>query len=420
LLKNVRIVDVQNEAISLPTRVLIRDSRIAAIGPKLSGGNVRMIEGAGGFLIPGLWDMHVHVGAIEEDWFPLYLANGITGLREMAASAKDAEQQKRYVADVEKGARLGPKLVWTLGAIDRDLAPTPEKAREAVRSIKAAGASFVKVYNGLSRDAYLAIASESFRQLMPFTGHVPDAVRWSEAVRTGQRSIEHLDGMLLACCRRESEARQMLLTNQDSSSLIVSSFDASRLAALAKAASSAQCWHTPTMTVLRYWATPRAFLSDPRLQYVRRDYLKGWKVDAHRATESNIGHALYAKHKEAVRALHQAGAPILAGTDTPNASCIPGFALHDELALLVEAGLSPGAALRAATLEPARYFGSEKETGTVAVGKVADLVLLEANPLVNIRNTTRISAVIRGGIWLDRTALDSMLEKVRSAVAPAP
>ena len=209
----------------------------------------------------------------------------------------------------------------------------------------------------------------------------------------------------------------MLLADGDPEPLIVSSFDASRLAALAKAAASAQCWHTPTMTVLRYWATPRAFLKDPRLQYVRPDYLKGWKVEANKAIDSDVSRALYAKHKEAIRALYHAGASILAGTDTPNAFCIPGFALHDELALLVEAGLSPGAALRAATWEPARYFGRESDTGTVEVGKIADLVLLDANPLVDIHNTTRIQAVVKNGTWLDRTSLNTMLEKVRSAVA---
>jgi imidazolonepropionase-like amidohydrolase len=133
----------------------------------------------------------------------LYIANGVTGLREMAASVANSAKQKRYQSEMENGIRVGPRLVWTIGPTDRQQAANAEKARAAVRDIKASGASFVKIYNDLSREAYMAIVHEAVRYDMPVTGHVPDTVRWSEAIAAGQRSIEHLDGMLLTCTSRE-------------------------------------------------------------------------------------------------------------------------------------------------------------------------------------------------------------------------
>jgi hypothetical protein len=208
----------------------------------------------------------------------------------------------------------------------------------------------------------------------------------------------------------------MLMRNQNPIDLILGSFDPVRLASAAKNASNAACWHTPTLTMLRFYAKPNASANDARLRYVRPDYREDWVRQSRREKESPPTRALFLKQQEAVRALYTSGAPILAGTDTPNPFCIPGFALHDELALLVESGLSPAAALRAATWEPARYFGRESVMGTIEAGKLADLVLLDANPLADIRNTTRISGVVMNGRWLDRTELSGMLRKVESSM----
>ena len=331
------------------------------------GGTV--VRAAGKFLIPGLWDMHVHVGDLEPEWFPLYLANGVTGVREMAGRPKNAETLRQYPA-----GRVGPRLVWTLAPIER---VDVEQARKAVRSVRDAGASFVKVYNGLSREAYRAVLSEAGLLGMPVTGHVPDAVGWMQAVQSGQRSIEHLDGMLSAV--------------------------------KVNAAAGRGCWHTPTLTWHRFVAEPKSMLNDARLVYARRDYLDDWRRQASAEIRSP---GWLQRAFAAVRELHAAGAPLLAGTDTPNAFVMPGFALHDELELMVRAGLSPAAALRTATWEPARYFGREKEFGTVA-----DLVLLDANPLEDIRNTRKIAGVVANGRWIPKPAIDAMLDQVRRAVA---
>jgi imidazolonepropionase-like amidohydrolase len=314
--------------------------------------------------------MHVHAGEIEEDWFALYLANGVTGLREMAASENHLVGQRRYRDELAAGKRIGPRLFWTGRPIDRQGpdAPAPfgvrtaEEARAAVRHLRSLRASHVKVYSRLTREAYLAILEEAAKYRLPVTRHVPDAISPFEAAVRGQRSIEHLDA----------------------------------------AAGPEACESAPV---------------DPRLRYVRPDYLEWWRQSLRQAPGPWQDQANFRNFRQIVRALAEHGVPILAGTDTPNPFCLPGFALHDELRLLVEAGLTPAAALRAATSSPARLLGLA-DSGTIAPGRRADLVLLEANPLADIRNTTRITAVAAAGRWFDRAALDAMLSKVEAAVCP--
>jgi hypothetical protein len=427
LFDNVTIVDPVTERLTAGARVVIRDGRIESAGPRAEiriPPGARRIDAAGQFLIPGLWDMHVHVGKIEPEWFPLYLANGITGVREMAAGSGAVAPQRQYQQDVGAGRRLGPRLFWTAEPIDRrsidKSAPfgvrTPEEARQAVRHVKSLGTTYVKVYDALSREAYFAILEEAALLGMAVTGHVPDAVSPFEAAARGQRSIEHLHGLLLACSAREAELRtRFVATRQYPQREMLESFSLSKLDELAAAFVKHQTWVTPTLSLTR-WADPRA-ASDPRLRYVRPDYLKWWRESLRDRPGPWQNKVSFGRFRQIVRALHAHGAPILAGTDTPNPYCLPGFGLHDELQLLVEAGLTPAAALRAATTAPARFLGLG-DSGSIAPGQRADLVLLRANPLVDIRNTTQIAGVVAAGRWFDRAEIDRMLAGVESAVRP--
>ena len=289
---DVSIVDAERVTITPKQRVVIRDGRISAAGPARATAippGATVIRATGKFLIPGLWDMHVHVGEIEEDWFPLYLANGITGLREMAADLKNIPKQKAYQQQIASGKRIGPDLIWTASPIDEKRPDKPPplgvanaaEARAAVRYVQQLGASFIKVYNGLSREAYFAILDEARRRGMPVTGHLPDRITTREAAEAGQATIEHLDNILLACSSREQEGRNILtgVARGSLDRLLLDTFQPSKADELFEIFRARNVWQTPTLMVLRAkaWSRDKRMTEDPQLQYVRPDYLKGWR-----------------------------------------------------------------------------------------------------------------------------------------------
>jgi len=303
-----------------------------------------------------------------------------------------------------------------------------------VRDEKKGGADFIKVYTLLSRDSYLAIVDEAKKQGLPVAGHVPDAVSLSEASYVGHRTVEHLTGVLLAASSREEEFRRHLVpalaaeqpdaatraVSRQDASAILASFDSHKAEALYDTLAKNHTTQVPTMVVNRAMAylNDPEFRRDDRLKYITKVMRRTWdpttdfRIRTRTADDWAQARANYKKHLEIVSQMHNHGVKILAGTDTTNPYCFPGFSLHDELALLVEAGLSPAAALRTATTEPAAYLGITKTLGTVQAGKAADLVLLDANPLQDIHNTTKIAVVVRDGRVFERASLDQMLREV--------
>jgi hypothetical protein len=420
------IIDPRSGTSTPHSTIVINGERIAATGrgirsPKGHSRHSRIIRATGKFVIPGLWDMHVHVGEIEEDWFPLYLANGITGLREMAASQKNAPRQQRYEEDVRIGRRVGPELFWTLSALDGPEIRDERQARAEVARRAAMGLSYIKVYNGLSREVYFAIADECRKRGLQMVGHVPDRISALEAARAGQASVEHLDGILLACSANEAVERWFVQQGRCRWNILLDTFDSAKADALINSFRTAGVWQTPTLVIYRIasLALNHQLPGEVPVQYARRDYLSAWPREAKMqfAPDAQSARRLLAAYKDLVRRMDQRGVRILAGTDTPYPYCMPGFALHDELELLVEAGLSPAAALRAATSNPAEFMRADRDYGSVEPGKVADLVILNADPLQAISNTRRIHAVVRRGHLIDAAELKSMLDSVRANVA---
>jgi imidazolonepropionase-like amidohydrolase len=419
------LIDPRLGTATAHTTIVVAGDRVASRGPAASvriPAGARIVRATGKFVIPGLWDMHVHVGEIEEDWFPLYLANGVTGLREMAASEKNAPRQRQYQQDLADGRRLGPELFWTLFPMDAPAIGDARQARAEVARRAAMGLSYIKIYDGLSREAYFAIADECRKRGLQMVGHIPDSVSAREVARAGQASVEHLDGILLACSRQEAAARWMVEHNQNVWKMLLDTFDAAKADALIESFRAGGVWQTPTLVVYRVASLAR----DHRLpggapiEYARRDYLQAWPREAldgpMGAMDADSARRLLAVYRDLVRRMEQRGVRILAGTDTPYPYCLPGFALHEELALLVEAGLSPAAALRAATWNAAEFLHVSRDFGSIEPGKVADLVVLDANPLVAIGNTRAIRAVVRRGRVLDAAALGAMLDGVRKEV----
>lgn len=348
--------------------------------------------------------------------------------------------------EIEEGDLLGPRMEIAGSILD---GPKPiwqgstaisneREARRAVIGTKQEGYDFVKVYALLRREAYFAIADEAKKQNIPFAGHVPHFVSPIEASDAGQKSIEHLTGILAACSSRDEQLRKQLvnafsnlrpgqrlpsptilrpLTRQ-----MLETFSTEKAKTVFARFKQNNTWQCPTFTVLRSGAfrNDPDFRDDPRLKYMPAQLRRSWdptndfRFRSGTTQDFQLARSVYKKQIELAGLMHRAGVKFIAGTDVLNPFCFPGFSLHDELAILVEAGLSPMEALQTATLNPARFLGKEKDFGTIAEGKIADLVLLEGDPLADIRNTTKINSVVVNGRLLDRNALDQRLTQVQA------
>jgi imidazolonepropionase-like amidohydrolase len=435
----VTVIDTTGAPTRTDMTVVVTGDRITAVDKSSELGvpdRARAVVGKGKYLIPGLWDMHVHT--ISPSFLPLYLANGVTGVRDMHALDPDAIFGLRK--QVQEGKQPGPRIVAAGPLVDgpKPLVPgslvaaNAAEGREAVRKLKNMGADFIKVYSKLPREACLAIADEAVKQGLPFAGHLPESISAAEASDLGQKSIEHLTGVELACSDREDELRREAIAalarmeNQAAMELLgrigaqaADSFSDKKASALYARFVRNGTWHVPTLTVLHSLVSlddPK-FTADPRVRYMPPSLTSYWSL-MKLSPEAAAGQKrAYKRATGLVRAMHQAGVPFLAGTDAPGVPYVfPGFSLHDELALLVaEGGFTPLDALRAATRDPARFLGRENDLGTVEPGKLADLVLLDADPLADIHNTTKIAAVVANGRLLPRQELDRMLAEVEAA-----
>jgi imidazolonepropionase-like amidohydrolase len=395
--------------------------------------NTRVIDGRGQFLIPGLWDMHVH--SAFGDWFPggrdiilpLFVANGVTGVRDMGGDLPALFGWRKQIA---AGEIVGPRMAVSGPMLDALLpngklrfpssiaVTTPASAVAAVDSLKAQGVDFIKVQSVISHDAYLAAAAEAHKVGLPIVGHVPDKVRLAEVIAAGQKSVEHLMGIFEGCSTQEEK----FIAGAGDLKLLLSTQDQQRCETLIRQLAQSQTWQVPTLA----WQRGGTFLDQRDLKHDPLDkYVPAYwrEVTWKRFTDEMMPGLLhdplelrkkyFAANLQITGAMHRAGVPFLAGTDAaPGVYIMPGFSLHDELANFVEAGFTPMEALQTATSGPAKFLGAEKDYGAVEAGKVADLVLLSANPLDDIHNATKITAVIANGRLYDRAALDRMLKEV--------
>jgi len=440
---HVTVIDATGAEAKPDMTVVIRDGRIVELGRP---GKIRLaksaqvVDASGKFLIPGLWDMHVHQWN-KEAFFPLFIANGVIGVRDMFSPLPPIKQWR---ADVKAGTTIGPQIVAAGIMVDGPYPPcapcsiavaNAAEGRKAVLTVKEMGSDFIKVYSTLPRDAYFAIADEARRQNMVFAGHVSEFVSAREASDAGQKSIEHLTGVLVGCSAKEEELRkenEALLradgfrgdTMTLEQSRALDSFDAKQAAALFARFKRNGTWMCPTLSVLRaqVFIGDPDFRNDPRLKYIQNFIKKQFWEDGFgfrsRTAEDNArARTVFQKQLEVVGMMKRAGVDFIAGSDTANPYVFPGFSLHEELGLLVQAGFTPMEALQSATRDAARYLGRLDSAGTIEKGKIADLVLLDANPLAEIGNTRKINAVVVGGRLIARPELDKMLAGVASLVS---
>jgi len=369
------------------------------------------------------------------------VANGVLGIRDMGTSMPLAEID-RLRKQTANGSRLGPRIVAAGPLLDGHPKPmrpnflaitTPEEGHDAVRRLKTGGSDFIKVYSWLSRDSFLAIAEEAKKQNISFAGHVPFSVPALEASDAGQKSMEHLYGIALACSAREDEIRNELVKSGTNVTFPVlnhleieeagASYSEEKAARVFVHLAKNHTWQVPTFAA--DLPDSRSFdtrvTNDPRLKFIPLSFQELWSKGTASIGDSSPWGKFFERRLQVLGAMHRAGVPVLAGTDTAwyQPYTYAGFSLHDELAQLVQAGLTPMESLQTATINPARFLGLEKDLGSVEEGKIANLVLLDADPLADIHNTTRISEVFLAGKEFDRPALDQMLKSAEAAAKSA-
>lgn len=432
-LTHVTVIDAAGTPPQSDMTLLIKGERIVALRKsddvELPDG-LKTVDLQGRYLMPGLADMHVHTQELEQAFPLLHVVNGVTTIRDMDGSPFLLEWRRR----IEEGRMLGPRMIlgstiidgtpslWQNSPVAHVTVSNEAEGRDAVRQARAQGYDFIKVYSRLSREAYYGIADEARQQQMPFAGHCPDLLTTAEASAAGQASFEHLYGVMYATSSEEAELRERVgqislrpdtITGYNTwfQQTHAVEWDAARTYSSAKGmqlfGQLVKDGAAQVPTLVLHDALDRSMdldMDDARLKYLPASVVAGWKwqlaeiyLQGRSEEESEQRRDLFNRRLALVGQMHRAGVRVMAGTDSTTPWVFPGFSLHDELALLVQAGLTPLQALQAATLEPARYLGMQDSLGTVEQGKVADLVVLDANPLEDIRNTTRIhSVVVRG------------------------
>ncbi len=425
--ESVTLVPMDRERTVPDQTVVVRGDRIVAIGRagkiKVPDGSVR-VDGRGKFLMPGLAEMHAHIpggqapdSVVERTLF-LYVAGGITTIRGMLGHPRHLELRQRAA----KGELVSPTIYTSGPSINGNSAPTADVAVTMVTEQKAAGYDFLKIHPGLSREVFDAMAAAAHRSGIKFAGHVPLAVGLTPALEARYASIDHLDGYVEAMVRKGAPvtAAQSAFFGLN----LGEHLDPSRIPALVEATKRAGVWNVPTQSLMENLApgeSAGALARRPEMRYVPAKTLSQWAEEKNSLLEETgsspaSATAMMEARRKLIKALHAGGAGLLLGSDAPQIYNVPGFSIHRELEALVAAGLTPYQALETGTRNVAAFFGTLRQTGTIETGKRADLILLDASPLDDVRNTTRRAGVMLRGRWLTRDAIDRQLAVIAGSL----
>lgn len=424
----VSVLPLDSDRVLEDQTVVVRGDRIEALGPKASTPvppGATQLDGRGRFLMPGLVDMHIHLqpgeGAPTDaagQQLSLLLANGVTTARALVAPPSGLALRDR----VARGEVSGPTLKVAGPSFHGKSVQNPEQARLRVREQRVAGYDVIKTHGGLSRETYDTMMAEAKAQGLRVSGHVTQEVGLLHALESGQQ-IEHLDGYLAA-----------LLPPGDTSPVeqvefgpALAKMSPARIPALAEATKKAGIFNSPTLALFEIVASDGAvpeLRSARELRYVPSAAVDAWTKELLTGPLSQAPasgkHRFLELRRQVLQGLHAAGAPLLVGSDSPQLFMVPGFALHQELEAMAAAGLPPLTVLQAATRNAAAYLGESDQWGSVAPGQRADLLLLNANPLQDVKLTRALVGVMVRGQWLPRSELDSRLEQVATAAKAAP
>jgi len=429
-IRNVTVIDVEaGKAIPNQT-VLIANGKIARVGPDAnvqSPADYRVIPGDGLFLMPGLFDAHVHY-VNPETYGRLFIANGVTFVRDMAGFTAAILETRDQL---NTGKLLGPEMIATGAICDgsppvwpfSEVCDSPDQGRAAVNKLADAGVNQIKVYSMLKHDVYLAILDEAKKRGLKPVGHVPESVTLEDAMKAGQASCEHLTGFGSAVGRLAGSA---VTASQPMHSHIegfkawrlLPKVDRAKLDALLKLARESGMVQCPTLVVFQgmsRMSDPKA-KKDRRMQYVSPSMSKFWEAGKYGDFGKYAGQGM-PYMKQMIAELHRAGVPLICGTDLANPYVFAGSSLHDEMALFQDAGIPAADVLKSATIVPAQFFGVADRLGSIKDGKDASLVLVRANPLADVSNAKQIDAVFHRGKYYDRARLNKLLREARANAA---
>ena len=423
---DVTVIPMDRERLIPGQTVLVQSGRIAVIGPssrvKAPAGS-RTVDGRGKFLMPGLAEMHAHIPSGEQPdsvvhrTLFLYVSRGITTIRGMLGHPSHLDLR----AGAASGQLLSPTIYTSGPSLNGNSVPTAEAAARMVTEQKEAGYDFLKIHPGIGREPFDTLAATAHRLKIGFAGHVPLDVGLERALDARYATIDHLDGYAEAMVAngplppKESEFFGLNLGEQ---------LDESRLSSLVKATRDAKVWNVPTQVLLEN-LVPGPSVAElekrPEMRYVRAEVRSKWaEVKSSLLAETGSTAQSVAKtmavRRRLIKALHAGGSGLLLGSDAPQIYNVPGFSTLRELESLVAAGLTPYQALETGTRNVAVFFGTTKETGTVQAGKRADLILLDANPLDDVRNAGRQAGVMLRGRWLPKSEIDTRLAEIARAV----
>lgn len=426
---NVNVLPMTTETVLPGRTVIVGDGRIMAIGDvedTVLPDGAMVVDGTDRYLMPGLAEMHGHVTGTSpqelDRLMGLYLANGVTTVRGMLGRPSHLKLREQ----LRGGQVIGPRLISSGPSFNGNSVDSPEQASAMVREQHAAGYDFLKIHPGLSREEFDAIAATAKEFGIPFAGHVPEDVGVPRALEAGIASIDHLDGYMAT----------LMPANYDRSGgfggffglFIAAQADAGKIGDIAARTAEAGVWNVPTESLFEHVASttrPEVMVGWPEMKYMPAAQVRRWRESKEDLINDPQFDAVAAVRaieirRQLILALHEAGAGLLLGSDSPQIFNVPGFSLHRELEFLVAAELSPYEALRTGTVNPAVFLGKENEFGQVKVGLDADLVLLDANPLDDISNSRRVHGVMLRSRWFSRQQLDEQLARIaRRANGPA-
>ncbi len=406
---NVNVVPMDRERIIENQTVIIRDGRIAEIGPstkvKIPQDALR-VEAQGKYLMPGLAEMHGHLPhpnqgeAVANSFLVLFVANGVTTVRGMFGFPNHPALRDR----IAKGEVLGPRLYAASPALSGQSVPNAEEAEKLVRKYKQDGFDLLKVHEGLSKESFDRIAQVANELGIRLGGHIPNDVGLVRALKARQSSIEHLDGYLEA--------------------VDLDTVDDAEIKKLAMMTKEAGVWVTPTMALWQTFMgtdTVESLRQRPELKYMPQQMINQWTQQRTNQIANNqnpqTGLKIIGFRDRLLKALSDAGVGVLLGSDAPQLFSVPGFSLHREMHAMIKAGMTPYQVIESGTRKPAVYLNAEKEFGTVEVGKRADLILVDGNPLKDVSNVSKRAGVMLGGKWMAESYIRSMLDKIAATYA---
>ena len=421
LVKNIHIVNVEEGTVHENHHIVVEADRILEISDVLPAGEFStVIDGQGAYVVPGLTEMHAHIPSpptssdrIEETLF-LYLSGGITTIRGMLGHPYHLKLRE----EVRKGNVVGPRIFTSSPSLNGNTVQTPEEAMEKVSQYSAEGYDFLKIHPGIKRPVFDSLVIAARQAGIPFAGHVPVDVGVRHALESGFATIDHVDGYLEGLVPGDAGV------NPAENGFFGFNFtklaDTSGIKDLVELTRKQEVWVVPTQTLFERWFAPTqadSLLAQPEMKYMTPATLANWK----RIKEEQLNDPSWDAEQwilfdhirlRLIRELARNGHGLLLGSDAPQLFNVPGFSLHREMATMERSGLTPQEILRMGTLAPAQFFGAEGEWGTVDVGKAADFLLVEGNPLKDLSALQKMNGLMLQGQWLSREQIDQKLAEI--------